>query len=84
MRRLLNPVYIGDLKTERTLRLLRRFQATGHLQGSPPPFLVFDLEEEPGQEDGVMLDNDITGISNDQARHIREYIIFDHNAMNTG
>lgn len=31
-----------------------------------------------------MEDNDIIGIANDRARNIRDYGVFDTNAMNTG
>ncbi|KAI5412838.1 hypothetical protein KIW84_057459 [Lathyrus oleraceus] len=75
MRRLLNPVYRGDPEPERTFRLLRRFQATGHLPGSLPSFLIFDLEEEPAQADIVMADNNIIGIANDRARNIKDYMM---------
>ncbi|KAI5391391.1 hypothetical protein KIW84_076264 [Lathyrus oleraceus] len=41
MRRALNPIYRGDPKPERTLRLLRRFHLIGRLPGSPPSFLAY-------------------------------------------
>lgn len=70
MCRLLNLVCIRDLVPERTFRFLMRFQATVLLPGNPPPFLVFDIEEEPNQEDRAMADNDIIYIANDRARNI--------------
>lgn len=84
MGRLLNPVCRDDLGHERTFRLLRRFQATGHLPGSPPPFLVLYIEEELAEENIVMEDNDIIGITSDMARNIRDYGVFDTNDMNIG
>lgn len=82
-RRLFNPLYRGDREPERTLRLLRRFQTTRHLPGSPHPFLVFDLEEELIKEERVMAYNDILDISKDMERNMMEYVVFDSNAMNT-
>lgn len=82
MCRLLNPIYREDPEPERTFRLLRRFQTTGHLLGSPRLFLVFDLEEEPIEKERVMPDNNIIGIVNDMARNIRDYVVLDPNAMN--
>ena len=89
MRRLLTLVYRGDSKPKRTLRLLNIFQATGHLLVSLPPVLVFGkfegyFEEEPIKEERFMTDNDIIGISNDMARDISYYDVFDLNSMNTG
>ncbi|KAI5400569.1 hypothetical protein KIW84_065451 [Lathyrus oleraceus] len=89
MRRLLTLVYRGDSKPKRTLRLLNIFQATGHLLVSLPPVLVFGkfegyFEEEPVEEERFMTDNDIIGISNDMARDISYYDVFDLNSMNTG
>lgn len=45
MRRLLTPVFRGNPKTERTLRLLRRFRAIGHIPGSLPSARVFGTFE---------------------------------------
>ncbi|KAI5385172.1 hypothetical protein KIW84_071964 [Lathyrus oleraceus] len=91
MRGTLNPVYRGDPELEKTLRLLRRFQLTGHFPKSPPPFLTVYIEEQHGfvqeyfeQEEVVMADNDIIGIANDKARNIRDYDVFDPKSMNTG
>ncbi|KAI5424664.1 hypothetical protein KIW84_030741 [Lathyrus oleraceus] len=92
MRRLLHPVYRGDPESERTLRVLRRFQLIGHFPGSPTsciladvPELEIDGELELDEEEAevVMAYNDVIGISNDRARNIIDYTIFDPNAMNT-
>lgn len=79
---MLNPVYRGDPEPERTFRLLIRFQATGHLPGSPHSFLVLDTKEEPTEAYIVMVDNDIIGIANDKAYNIKDYAVFDPDAMN--
>lgn len=85
MCRLKNPFYRGypEPEPERTFRLLRRFQAIGHLPGSPPHFLVLDIEEEPTQAYIVMADNDIIDNANDMAHKIRDYSLFDPNYMKT-
>lgn len=85
---MLTLIYKGDLEPEKILILLRRFQAIGHLPGSPPPIILFGnfegyFEEEPFEEEVVMVDNEIIGIANDRARKIRDYIVFDPNSMNT-
>lgn len=59
MHKLLNSIYKGDHEPERTFRLLRIFQATRPFIGSPPCFLVLDIEEGPTQEDVVIADNGI-------------------------
>lgn len=67
-RRLLNTTYTGDPEPKKTLRLLRRFQATCHLPGFPPSFLLFkepfegNFVEIQLDEEGVMVENDIIGI----------------------
>lgn len=88
MFKLLHLVYKGDPEPERTLRVLRRFQLTGHFLGSPPPFFLVDLPEleeivkDKAEAEVVMSDNDIIGIANDRERNIRYYVIFDPNAIN--
>lgn len=71
------------------------FQDIGHLLGSPPSNLVFgnfkgyyedpfeeNFEEVPLKEEGVISKNDIIGITNDRVRNIRDYDVYDLNAMN--
>ncbi|KAI5389965.1 hypothetical protein KIW84_075327 [Lathyrus oleraceus] len=88
MCRLLHPIYRGDPELERTLKVLRRFQLTEHLPGSPPPFILDDvpelegLELDEGEAEVVMEDNDVIGIANDRKRKIIDYAIFDPNSMN--
>ncbi|MCI11463.1 hypothetical protein A2U01_0032564, partial [Trifolium medium] len=39
---------------------------------------------QEGEPDVGMLEPDIIGIANDRGRNIRDYAVFDQNAMNTG
>lgn len=90
MRKLLHPVYKGHPEPERILRVLRRFQLTGHFPESPTSFILAYIQELEGLEldekeaKVVMEDNDIISIANDRERNIRDYAIFDPNAMNIG
>ncbi|KAI5401982.1 hypothetical protein KIW84_066443 [Lathyrus oleraceus] len=68
----------------------KKISVTGHLPGSPPPFLVVDMKEQQGfvqeylvQEEVVMADKDFIGIANDIAHKIIDYVVFDPNSMNT-
>ena len=90
IRRLLHPVYRVDPETERTFIVLRRFKLTRHFLGSPPPLILANLPDLEGimqdgeEEEVVMADNGVIGITNDRARDIKDYAIFDLNAMNIG
>lgn len=63
--------------------MLRRFQSTLPLPGSPPLFLVVDIEVEPVKVEGVMEYNDIIATANDRACNIKDYVVFDLNVVNT-
>lgn len=97
IRRLLTPVYRWDLEPERTLRLLRRYQDTGHLLGSHPSSLVFcnfegyfeepfegNFKEIQLEEERVSTENGIMWLANDISRNIRANDVFDPYSMNTG
>lgn len=43
---------------------------------------MFDFEVESFEKERDMTDNDIIGNANDRVRNIRDYFVFDLNAMN--
>lgn len=44
---------------------------------------MFDFEVESFEKERDMTDNDIIGNANDRVRNIRDYFVFDLNAMHT-
>lgn len=79
MRRLLHQVYRGDPEPKRTFRVLRRFRFTGYFPRSPLPFTLANLSNL----EGIMQDEEEIEVANNNERNIRDYAIFDSNAMNT-
>ena len=92
MHRSLRQVHSGYSDPERALRALRRQHLARRTQGIPSVVNVAELEEPHTPEasdneeeaEAVMAETGIIGIANDRARNIRDYAIFDPNAMSTG
>ncbi|KAK2354700.1 hypothetical protein QL285_092185 [Trifolium repens] len=89
MRRLLSPEFRPDLEIERTFRILRRNRGVNTQVGvnlaEEKVFHNSDSEEEMAEQEEVPIAMpDVIGIANDRTRNIRDYAVFDPNAMNTG
>ncbi|KAK2415996.1 hypothetical protein QL285_038430 [Trifolium repens] len=90
MRRLLSPEFRAGPEIERTFRILRRNRGVNIQVGvnlaEEEDFHNSDPEEEEmGEPGGVpIVLPDVIGIANDRTRNIRDYAVFDPNAMNTG
>jgi hypothetical protein len=88
MRRLLSPEFKPDPKIEKTFRILRRNRGVNSQVGvnlaEEEGFHNSDSEEEMVEAEEVpIVMPDVIGIANDRTRNIRDYVVFDPNAMNT-
>jgi hypothetical protein len=89
MNRLLSPEYKEDPEIERTFRILRRYQRKNTKVGvssteGESTLSYSDSEEEigePGGDPTVLAEPDIIWITNDRERNIRDYAVFDPNAI---
>jgi hypothetical protein len=89
MRRLLSPEFRPDPEIERTFRILRMNREVNTQVGvnlaEEEGFHNSDSEEEMAEHEEVPIAvPDVIGIANDRTRNIRDYAVFDPNAMNTG
>lgn len=85
MGRLLTSVYRGDPELEITLGLLRNYQISlKQPRTHVLVVLIEDLKEEfrENHQEEVMFETNIIGTTNDRARNLRDYVVFDTNAMN--
>ncbi|MCI38131.1 hypothetical protein A2U01_0059359, partial [Trifolium medium] len=85
MRRLILPESRPDPEIERTFRIRRRTQKGTTEVGVNLAEEGYSSDEsmaDQGEPEGVLAEPDIIGIANDRGRSIRDYAVFDPNAMN--
>ncbi|MCI31263.1 hypothetical protein A2U01_0052475, partial [Trifolium medium] len=87
MHRLVSPEFRPDPEIERTFRNRRRNLWENSGIGVNLAEEEYSSEEDMADQvgpDAGMAEPDIIGIANDKERSIRDYAVFDPNAMNTG
>ncbi|PNY16243.1 hypothetical protein L195_g012958 [Trifolium pratense] len=87
MHRLVSPEFIPDPEIERTFRSRRTNLKENSGIGVNLAEEEYSSEEDMADQaepEVVLAEPDIIGIANDKGRSIRDYDVFDPNAMNTG